>query len=513
MPTIILHAGTALAVYAATDQEAQLAAFVAPWAGGAVVLRYYSAADVLLDTVTHAAWVQDNTVPRQTHVGAITARTFAAAGTAAYVIVAVPAGDDILRSAAVMGAAVSSAARTSLVPQSGAAGLVVRSDSGLPVSVGNFASVTLDTADANVPSGSANQVVIVELHGSGTAAPTLGAKYLADMSTGGLGYSTDTTFRFALANGGTIDSRPVCVVRPWDRQGTYPDGTTRRESYWMGWTDGPDTGEMRLYTEHRLDRMIDWIKANQANLSATRWVLSGGSMGGWGTLTFGVRRPHIFPALWADRPRWRNSDVTGSVRIPSWTVAVVPAYTFAAAPNLVADDGGASTADHMDIIAYVSNPSNPVPWIGWHIGRLDGYMPFQDHIDAIAALRAAGRGFAVYWNNDGHTLDNYRAAEISGSYPMGSFELGKGYPVFSEFSLDDDPAVDLVGGINVGLNFRNVVETSSTWSCEVRYQGTPTRATQACTVYVTPKSSIYTGTPIPQLVNLPAAAGWVAVSF
>lgn len=133
MSTSILHAGTALAVYAATDQEAQLAAFVAPWAGGAVVIRYYSAADVLLDTATHAAWVQDNTVPRQIRAGAITARTFAAAGTAAYVIVAVPAGDDILRSAAVMGAAVSSAARTSLAPQSGAAGLVIPASNGLPI--------------------------------------------------------------------------------------------------------------------------------------------------------------------------------------------------------------------------------------------------------------------------------------------------------------------------------------------------------------------------------------------
>lgn len=378
--------------------------------------------------------------------------------------------------------------------------------------VGSFASVTLDTTDANAPSATANQVVIVELHGSGTAAPTVGAKYLADMTTGGLGYSTDTTFRFALANGGTIDGRPVCMVRPWDRQGSYPSGD-RRESYWMGWTDGPDTGQMRLYTEHRLDRMIEWIEANQANLSATRWALTGGSMGGWGTMTFGIRRPDIFPAIWPDRPRWRSCETTGSVRIPSWAVAVTPAYTFAAAPDLVTDDGGTSTADHMDIIAYVSNTSNPVPWIGWHIGRLDGYMPFQDHIDAVAALRAAGRGFAFYWNNDAHSVNNYRAAEITGSYPMGLFERGKGYPVFSEFSLDDDPAVDLVGGINVGLNFRNVTETTGTWSCEVRYQGTLTRAQQACTVKVKPKSSIYTGDPLPQSVSLPAAAGWATVSF
>lgn len=379
--------------------------------------------------------------------------------------------------------------------------------------VGSFASVTLDTTDANAPSATANQVVIVELHGSGTAAPSVGAKYIADMTTGGLGYSTDTTFRFALANGGTIAGRPVCMVRPWDRQGVHSDGTTRRESYWMGWTDGPDAGEMRLYTEHRLDRMIEWVEANQANLSATRWVLTGGSMGGWGTMTYGIRRPDIFPGLWGDRPRWRSCETDGSVRIPSWTTVITPAYTFAAAPDLVADDGAISTADHMDIIAYVSNTANDVPWIGWHIGTNDGYMPWQDHVDAIAALRTAGRGFAVYWNADIHSVNNYRAAEITGSYPMGLFERGVGYPVFSEFSLDDDPATDAVGGINVGLTFRNVVETSSTWSCEVSYPGTITRSPQACTVKVKPKSYIYTGNPTAQSVSVPAAAGWVTVSF
>lgn len=386
-----------------------------------------------------------------------------------------------------------------------------RADSPLPS--GNFASVTLASSDANVPSGSANQVVIIELHGSGTEYTFVGARYEADMSTGGLGYSTDTTFKFALANGGTIDGRPVCIVRPWDRQGVHADGTTRRESYWMGWTDGPDAGQLRLYTERRLRRMIEWVAANQPNLSTTRWVLTGGSMGGWGTMMNGIRMPDVFPALWADRPRWRYCETPGSVRIPSWTAAVVPAYTVAASPSLVAEDGGTSAAGHMDIIAYVENTANDVPWIGWHIGTADGYMPFQDHIDAVAALRAAGRGFAFYWNGDGHTLDNYRAAEITGSYPMGSFERGKGYPVFSEHSLDDDPAVDPVGGINVGLSFRNVVETSSTWACEVRYAGTLTRAQQACTVKVKPKSSIYTGNPTAQLVNLPDAGGWVSVSF
>lgn len=378
-------------------------------------------------------------------------------------------------------------------------------------STGYFASVVLDSTDTFVPSNAPGQTVIVELHGSGTAYSFFGDKWNANLA-GGLEYDTDTVFKFAIAIGSAINGNAVTMVRPWDRQGTFPDSGLRRESYWMGWTDGPEA-EFNLYTERRLDAMIAWIKANQANLSATKWALTGGSMGAWGTLTYGIRRPHIFPGLWPDRPRWRNAEVAGTVRVPSWTQPPTPSYAVGASPAVRAADGGGTSAAHLDVTSYVANADNAIPWVGWHIGKQDGYMPWQDHVDAIAALRATGRGFAVYWNNDGHSISSAREAEIRSTYPMGLFELGKGYPVFSEHSLDNDPVTDLVGGINVGLTFRNVVETASTWSCEVRYMGTASRPQQACTVKVKPKSSVYTGDPMPQLVNVPAAGAWVTVSF
>lgn len=376
---------------------------------------------------------------------------------------------------------------------------------------GYFSDVVLESTDAFVPSAAPGQTVIVELHGSGTAYSFYGDKWAASLA-GGLEYDTDTVFKFAVAIGSASNGNAVTMVRPWDRQGSFPASGLRRESYWLGWTDGPEAA-LNLYTERRLDAMIAHIKAHQPNLSATKWALTGGSMGGWGTMTYGIRRPHLFPALWPDRPRWRNAEVAGTVRVPSWTQPPTPGYPVGSSPAVRAEDGGGSSAAHLDIISYVANSSNPIPWIGWHIGRNDGYMPWQDHIDAVAALRARGAGFAVYWTNEGHTVNSYREAEIRGSYPLGLFELGKGYPVFSEHSLDNDMVADLVGGINVGLTFRNVVETTNSWSCEVRYMGTITRPQQACTVKVKPHSSIYTGNPAPQLVDVPAAGAWVTVSF
>jgi hypothetical protein len=57
--------------------------------------------------------------------------------------------------------------------------------------------------------------------------------------------------------------------------------------------------------------------------------------------------------------------------------------------------------------------------------------------------------------------------KIFASYPYGTFEIGRGYPLFTSFSRDKNPNVDIAGGINIGLSFRNVVESASGWSCEI----------------------------------------------
>jgi hypothetical protein len=382
----------------------------------------------------------------------------------------------------------------------------------LAAAPGYFSNVTNVSNDAYVPTADLNQSLIVSLHGSGTNYDAFfGAKYTADLA-GGLEYAgNDTQFKFAIqsSNSGSIKQ---ATVNPSDRQADLPAGG-RRESQWMGWTDGPDVGRLNLYTERRLDVMLDWIAANYPQISTTKRVLTGGSMGAFGTLTYGLRRADKFAALYPDRPRWQSAPTAGTVWVPDWDVGVNATYTFAAAPLLRDEDGGYSAAEHQDHLAWISNPANELPWIGWCIGRNDGGGPWADQLAAVAALQARGAAFAFYWNDGNHSGGARLYFEIVPTYPFHLWELGKGYPIFTEHSLDDDPTVDIEGGINIGLSFRNVVETTSTWSCEVRHQGTTFRPAQACTVKVKPKSWIYTGSPAAQTVSLPAAGAWVTVSF
>ena len=362
-----------------------------------------------------------------------------------------------------------------------------------------FDSVTINGVDGTAPSTTAGQIMVVEMQASGPQSPA-GRQYGATVS-GFMAYDTYTTFLFnAVLTGisGAFSLRPVDV---W---GVFPgNGQTRQASH-LGFWNQPDNN-FRLIQERRTDALMRWAEINMADIAPGKTVITGGSMGAWGALTFGIRRPTIFAAIYPDRPRWRSNGTVGYVEIPDWATNR-QSKTFATAPMLAPEDGGASVADYMDMIAYASNTSNVIPWIGWNIGKNDGYANFQDQIDAVAALRTAKRGFAFAWNSGDHSVGSI-PTQITQSYPYGTFKVGRGYPLFTSHSLDGNPATDASGGINIGLSFRSVVETAGGWSCEV------TSVISACTVDVEPISSVFTTSVAKQTVTIPAANSWVAVSF
>jgi hypothetical protein len=372
---------------------------------------------------------------------------------------------------------------------------------GLPNPADGLQSVAVASEDGGVPFTTPDQIFVLQLHASGGSNLTTGRQYRADVS-GSMAYDIYDEFAFSTARGTAVSGVNVTLLRPVDSYGTWPGGV-RRESHWMGFT-GMGTSELKLITERRLDALVAWAKTNVSNVSPTRRVLTGGSMGAWGTITYGLRRAAEFPAIYPDRPRWRYSSGP-SVSIANWANQSIT-YAYASAPNVAAEDGGGSAAVYKDGIAYVSNTANKVPWVGWCIGRNDGFAPFDDQIAAVAALRAAKRGFCFVWNDGNHTTGSI-LSQITASYPFGTFELGKGYPLFTNHSGDQDPSVDLVGGINEGLSFRNVTESAGAWSCEV------TSVLGARTVTVEPISDVFTATVTPQNITIPAANTWVPVSF
>lgn len=363
-----------------------------------------------------------------------------------------------------------------------------------------FDSVSIVSEDAGVPYLTPGQVPVISLHGSGGSNLITGRQFSAAVS-GPMAYDTHTAFRFSAIRTGEPN---VTMLRPVDNYGLYPGNGTKRESMWLGFKNLPDA-TIRMITRRRLEAMISWVRVNVPNIVVSKLCMTGGSMGGWGTIVNGLRRPDLFAALYPDRPRWRYSYASGTVAIPDYT-GILSSVTTGSAPSISAEDGGGSFATHLDCTTYASNTANRIPWVGWCVGRNDGFMQFQDHVDAVVALRAAKRGFAFAWNNGDHTTGSI-ISQITASYPYGTFEIGKGYPLFTGHSGDLDPSVDLIGGINVGLSFRNVVESAGSWSCEV------TSILGACTVSVEPISDVFVAAAAPKLATITAANSWTPVSF
>jgi hypothetical protein len=321
-------------------------------------------------------------------------------------------------------------------------------------------------------------------------------------STSDLDYDSRSTFGFSLVYEYDANNGSVAALRPIDKW--YNDAGTFRESAHCGWVLAD--GKMHLVSERRYDALVAWAETTFPQFDHNTRVLTGGSMGGWGTASYGPRRYAMFAALYPDRPRWKHGAGANDTVVPDFASGFLyPAFD--QAPMLSDEDGGGSLAVYRDMIAYVSNPANQVRPILWYLGRNDGFANFQDSIDMVAALRATKRAFCFVWDNGDHGGGAVGMPKIFKSYPFGTYRRDRGYPLFTEHSLDKDPAVDLVGSINEGLTFRNVVETTSGWSCDV------TNVNAACTVKVEPISNVYTGNRTAKTVTITAANAWQTIQF
>jgi hypothetical protein len=338
----------------------------------------------------------------------------------------------------------------------------------------------LTKTDANAPSPTpADQTLVLNLHASGGPQLAFGDQWKANVAEPYASIANPMTW----AVQGKADG---IYLQPHDR--FYTAAGKLFESYWVGYVVGT---EMRLYAESRLDRLMAWVDAQYPQASKTKRVAAGGSMGAWGCMTYALRRPTMFAAVFASRPRWKvgsavqgengngTSSVVGTVRGSSATII-----------------------EHHDSIAYISNPANKAPPVIFCLGRRDGFAPFADAVAAVVASRATKRFVAFAWNDGDHS-----GGDILGTlgYTYAQFELGRGYPLLTGCSHDKDPAVDLVGTINAGFAWRNVVETADAWSCEITN-------TQATTVTVEPRSSVFVAAATPKTISI-AAGQWVAVAF
>jgi len=176
------------------------------------------------------------------------------------------------------------------------------------------------------------------------------------------------------------------VVRPTDRvwinrphAEAGDGGTPAIWTFWYGYNsriyDRSLMGEgiPTNYTERRNLWILDWVR-RYYKPDTNRWYCSGSSMGGCGTISFGLRHPELFSALHAHVPivsyTYLGSASAHRLEPCCWTGPIPP--------DLKTDEG-VPLLERMNATKRVAESRVDLPPVFLLNGRNDGSIPWQNN--------------------------------------------------------------------------------------------------------------------------------------
>jgi pimeloyl-ACP methyl ester carboxylesterase len=250
------------------------------------------------------------------------------------------------------------------------------------------------------------------------------------------------------------------------------------DSFWYGYNDRiydrqlMSGGTPTNYTERKNLWLIYWAREYFAT-DPDRTVWEGGSMGGCGGLSFGLRHPEIFSAIISHVPLvgYFGKGWGGSER------RLTP---FCGSMETVTSDG-LSVRERMDsrtVLARAAREGIDLPFLVITNGRNDGSIPWRPNYRYYDALGKSRQGFVAAWDNLEHhnCMENTHPWMKSWLEPqkLFAFSLKESFPAFSNFSVDDNAGDgdkadgDLVGYINFGLEWDGLQDEQDSYEITVR---------------------------------------------
>ncbi|MCC7491024.1 MAG: prolyl oligopeptidase family serine peptidase [Fimbriimonadaceae bacterium] len=312
---------------------------------------------------------------------------------------------------------------------------------------------------------------------------------------GSLGWREGLPFKF-----GTALRGDAVVLAPTDRtwiDRLMPEGldlcqrlTPAIHSFWFGYNSRIDDpaalaqGTVVPYTERRLLWMVDFVKRHYGT-DPQRSYCTGSSMGGCGTISFGLRHPEVFAACvaWVPIVGYGASPGGDSTMRVAKETGGMDART----------DNGQTVAERLDTTAWVRSAGADLPVLRIVNGRRDGSIPWGRLPAFYGALQDRRQAVLAAWNEGDHgTASGLLADDVKPAFGLGSLRrcaLNRPYVAFSRCSADDDPGRGEprdgtpVGYLNRGLDHGAVSETAT--GCSVVLRCTVDPAKLPLTVDVT----------------------------
>lgn len=307
----------------------------------------------------------------------------------------------------------------------------------------------------------------LSLHGKGGVIPD--SEYLV-FGDAALGWREGLPFRFSVR----VQENEV-VIRPTDRTWINRPHTEANDggapaiwSFWYGYNSHIYDRELIArgtptnYTERRLLWILDWV-SRYFQTDRNRWYCSGSSMGGCGTISFGLHHPELFAACHAHVPivsyTYLGKGSAHRLEPSSWIGRITPD---------VMTNEGIPLLERLDGTKFVRETRADLPFLYILNGRKDDSIPWENNPAFYRALDDGANGHAVYWDDGQHSTAGKDAPDDVKAWTQRfrSFRLDQSFPAFSGTSSnrdagDGNPANgDPVGWINRGMDWKDIADES-----------------------------------------------------
>lgn len=319
----------------------------------------------------------------------------------------------------------------------------------------------------------------LSLHGkSGVVAES---EYLA-FGDASMGWRDGLPFTFSVR----IVNQEV-VIRPTDRtwinrshDEAADGGAPAIWTFWYGYNSKiydrtlMAEGTPTNYTERRLLWILDWVQRHYQT-DRNRWYCSGSSMGGCGTISFGLRHPELFAACHAHVPIVRYSYSAQDPRRGSATRLEPAAWSGPLGPQVLTNEG-VPLLERMDGVRFVAGATADLPFLFILNGRQDGSIPWENNPPFYRTLDASRQGFAAYWDNGIHSTSGKDApADVKDwTKALRRFRLNESFPAFSATSSNGNPGRgdpaegDVIGWMNRGMDWTGIEDEADHYALTLR---------------------------------------------
>ena len=226
------------------------------------------------------------------------------------------------------------------------------------------------------------------------------------------------------------------------------------------------------YTERYILHIIKWAQ-EYLGADVNRTYITGGSMGGTGTVQMVTHYPEVFAAGRALVPIYAfNNKLFGNKgRGTAWRMTCSIGPFNAKNPAVMPD--GRNLIEYTDGAKNINRPAIDMPPLMATNGRQDNSIPWVNNPDFYRAANEGRQMFQVYWNNGNHGMSRHCPKDFISEKQMLRYRLNESFPAFSNSSDNKDygngnfKVGDLTGWINRGFDWKVVSDTADRYEIAI----------------------------------------------